>query len=69
MESLHLLSIAFAYLPVRKLTGLGDFFYIYQIKSLNLVLIPGAKLDGHQGTWTWCRSLVIEAAPWLTPIG
>ena len=27
------------------------FFYISSLKSLNLVLIPGAKLDDHQGTW------------------
>ena len=30
------------------------FFYISPLKSLNLVLIPGAKLDGHWGTWTGC---------------
>ena len=27
------------------------FFYISSLKSLNLVIIPGAKLDDHQGTW------------------
>ena len=30
------------------------FFYIALLKSLNLVLIPGAKLYGHRGTWTEC---------------
>ena len=28
------------------------FLYISPLKFLNLVLIPGAKLDGHRGTWT-----------------
>ena len=27
------------------------FFYISPLNSLNLVLIPGAKFDGHRGTW------------------
>ena len=27
------------------------------MNSLNLVLIPGAKLDGHRGTWTGCIEL------------
>ena len=37
-----------------------DFFFFYCIsplKYLNLVLIPGAKLDGHRGTWTGCLIL------------
>ena len=32
------------------------FFYISPLKSLNLVLIPGAKLDGYWGTCTGCMS-------------
>ena len=27
-------------------------FYISPLKFLNLILIPGAKLDGHKGIWT-----------------
>ena len=30
------------------------FFYISPLKSLNLALIPGTKLDGHRGTWREC---------------
>ena len=30
------------------------FLYFSSLKSLNLVLIPGAKLGGHRGTWTGC---------------
>ena len=46
----------FARLPGGKLTGPGEFkfFYASPLNSLNLVLIPGAKLDGHRGTWTGC---------------
>ena len=40
MKCLHFLNIIFA--------------YIAPLKSLNLVLNPGAKLDGHRGTWTGC---------------
>ena len=32
------------------------FFNISPFNSLNLVLIPGAKSDGHQGTWTGCQN-------------
>ena len=37
-------------------TGLDEFnfFHITPLKSLNLVLIPVAKLDGHRGSWTVC---------------
>ena len=31
------------------------YFYISPLKSLNLVLIHGAKLDRHRGTWTGCK--------------
>ena len=31
------------------------FFYISPLKFLDLVLIPGVKLDGHRGTWTGCQ--------------
>ena len=34
------------------------FFNISTLKSLNLVLIPGAKLNGHQGTWAGCLKLI-----------
>ena len=30
------------------------FFNISRLKSLNLVLMPGAKLDGYRGTWAGC---------------
>ena len=58
MESLHFLNITFAELPSGESTNPGEFnfFYISPLKSLNLVLIPGAKLDGHRGTWTGCFS-------------
>ena len=54
MESLHFLNITFTYLPCGKSTNPGEcnFFYIFPLKFLNLVLIPSADLDGHQGTWT-----------------
>ena len=37
-----------------KSTGPGEsnFLNISPLNSLNLVLIPRAKLDGHRGTWT-----------------
>ena len=52
--SLAFLNITFTLLPGGKSTGPGEFtfFYIAPLKSLNLVLIPGAKLDGHRSTWT-----------------
>ena len=45
MESTKFLNIIFAWLPVGKSTSSGEFncFYIFALKSLNLVLIPGAK--------------------------
>ena len=33
---------------------LANFFYISPLNSLNLILTPDAKLDGHWGTWTGC---------------
>ena len=30
------------------------FFYISPLNYLNLVLAPGAKLEGHRGTWAGC---------------
>ena len=38
------------------------FFCISPLKSLNLVLIPGAKLDGHWGTWTGCLTEINESS-------
>ena len=60
MESLHVLGIVFAYLPGRKSTCTGEFFFfdISPLKSLDLVLILSVKLDGHRGTWTGCISFV-----------
>ena len=57
MESLHILNIVFAWFADGKSTGSGkfNFFYISLLKSLNLVLISSAKLDGHWATWTGCR--------------
>ena len=45
---------SFAKLPGGNSTGPGEFnfFYISPLNSLNLALIPGAKFDEHQGTWT-----------------
>ena len=56
MESLEFFSIIFAQLPSGKSTGPSEFnfFNISPLESLNLVLIPGVKLDGHRGTWTGC---------------
>ena len=50
---LHFLNITFAKLPSGESIYPGEFsfFYISPLKSLNLVLIPGAKLDGQRGTW------------------
>ena len=36
--------------------SMNFFFYISPLKSLNLVLMPGAKLDGYRGTWAGCFS-------------
>ena len=54
--SLHFLNIIFAKLPSGKSTGPGEFsfFHISLLKSLNLALVPGAKLDADRGTWTGC---------------
>ena len=55
------ISVSFKYTfclaPRWKLNWPGEFhfFYISPLKSFNLVLIPGAKWDGHRGTWTECR--------------
>ena len=56
MKSLHFLKKVFAKLSGEKSTGPGEFnfFYISPLKSLDLVLIPGAKLDGHRDIWTEC---------------
>ena len=45
MESLNFLNIIFAELPGGKSGSSGEFsfFYIFALKSLNLVLIHGAK--------------------------
>ena len=58
MESLHLLSIVLLTSPVENQLALVIFFFFYisPLKSFNQVLIPGAKLDGHRGTWTGCLS-------------
>ena len=62
MESLHFLNITFAELPSGESTNPGEFnfFYISPLKSLNLVLIPGADLDGHRGAWTGCISVFLS---------
>ena len=36
--------------------SMNFFFDISPLKSLNLVLMPGAKLDGYRGTWAGCFS-------------
>ena len=55
----------FAQLLSGKLTDHGEFnfSYISPLNSFNLVLIPGAKLDGHRGTYFWLalfRSLLMQ---------
>ena len=56
MESLSFLNISFAWLPGGISTAPGEFnfFYISQLKSLNLVLIPGTNLNGRRGPWAGC---------------
>ena len=34
------------------------FFHISPLKSLNLALILGAKMDAHRGTWTGCKKVL-----------
>ena len=36
--------------------SMNFFFDISPLKSLNLFLMPGAKLDGYRGTWAGCFS-------------
>ena len=52
-------NIIFAQLFDEKSTGTSKFSFIYisRLKSLNLVLIPGAKLEGHRSTWTGCTKI------------
>ena len=68
MESLHFLDVIgnesgldkylqiFASLPGGKSTNPGkfNFLYISPLNFSNLLLIPGAKFNGHRGTWTGC---------------
>ena len=50
MESLHFFQKKFGLSPGGKSFSPGEFFfYISLLKSLSLVLIPGAKLDVHRG--------------------
>ena len=46
----------FAYLPGEKSYGpsVFIFFYIFPLNSLNLVLIPSGKFNGHRGIRTGC---------------
>ena len=64
IKFLHFLNITFAKLPGGKSTGHGEFniFYISPLKSLNLALVPGAKLDAHRGTWTECTASIFYLA-------
>ena len=36
------------------------FFQISRLKSLNEVLIPGEKLDGHRGTWAAEKKYLLQ---------
>ena len=46
-----------------QLTSVNLFFFnISTLKSLNLVLISGAKLNGHKGTWAGCLKLIRATA-------
>ena len=51
MESLHFFQKKFGLSPSGKSFSLGEFFFFYisLLKSLSLVLNPGAKLDVHRG--------------------
>ena len=62
MESLHFLNIIFASLLSGKSAGLDNFncFYNSSLKSLNLILVLGAKLDGYRGTWTGCAHFKVH---------
>ena len=46
----------FCLAPGGKTTGPSEicFFDFSPLNSLNLVLIPGAKSNGHRDTWTGC---------------
>ena len=44
------------------------YFYISPLKSLNLVLIHGAKLDRHRGTWTGCKINKIKILTYITSV-
>ena len=39
------------------------FFNISPLNSLNLVLVPGAKSNGHRGSWTACVSAHFLISP------
>ena len=58
MESLHFLNCIFASLASEKSVDPGEvdffFFNISPLRSLNLILIPEAKLDDHNSTWRGC---------------
>ena len=58
IKSLHFLNIIFAKLPEENQLAPVNliFFYISSLKSLNLALIPGAKLDAYRCTWTGCSN-------------
>ena len=62
IKSLHFLNLIFAEVPGGESTGPGEFnfFQISPLISLNLALIPGAKLDAHRGTWTGCTKSSLE---------
>ena len=54
LQNLCILNIFFSQLPGGKSTDPGEFncFYISLVKSLNIILIPGAKLNCHLAIWT-----------------
>ena len=53
------LNIFFSQLPSGKSTDPGEFncFYISLVKSLNIILLPGAKLNYQQAIWRGCCKL------------
>ena len=55
--------MTFAKLPCGKSADPSEFifFYISPLKSLNLVLSPGAKSGGHRGTWAGCLINYLES--------
>ena len=44
-----------------QMTAMNIPFCSSPLKFLNFILIPGAKLDGHRGSWTGCLTEIKES--------